>query len=372
MKRCITCLIACLTLILSMAFHPPAAMAAINEAAFSLLPEDSIAVFISPEDNNQPRIIYAIYGITKDDEALSLSVRQISTDPRLTIYKEDVANMDEQAIRLENAFTSDQPIVGSYCSVQIEKIPDGNEAWDKWCSPSEGKIVPHGYYMDETFFFPLDQLEGSDNSLTLRISYNCITAPGTLYSLPLCLFTLDIADYLNPVTMPALSRLDTALLPEDTIAVLSSPPDNDHPAVIYAIHGISKDDETMSVGIRQISTDPQLLIYEEDVDNVDEQNIRYANEFSADDPIIGSYCEAVVENDRSSEDIRGRWFYYQQNSCMRHGYYMDETFLFLLSELGNIDEKIILDLNYNCIPIPATLGGHNLCHMTIDIVDYLK
>ena len=175
-----------------------------------------------------------------------------------------------------------------------------------------------------------------------------------------------------PVAMAEMKTLDLSLIPEDTIAIFWSPKEEDQPRIVYVLHGITKDEEFLSVNIRQISTDPQVMIYEEDTANLDEQHIRWVNEFSKDTPIIGSHCEALIENDMYSEDPRDRWYYYQQNSCTKHGYYMDETFLFPLNEIGDMEENITLCLSYRCIPTPAVLDSYDICLLTIDIADYLK
>lgn len=174
-----------------------------------------------------------------------------------------------------------------------------------------------------------------------------------------------------PVATADLPSLDPALLPEDTIAIAISPANNDQPRIIYAVYGVIKDEETLSVSVRQISTDPGLIVYEEDVTNVDGQTLRRDLGFSEDDPIVGTYCDAYLINGMGSENPND-WIYWKESSFMLHSNYLDEQFTFLLSELGDMDEKLTLRLNYNCIPTPGTLDGHPLCLMTIDLSDYLK
>ena len=166
--------------------------------------------------------------------------------------------------------------------------------------------------------------------------------------------------------------LDMSLIPADTIAVFFSPEESNQSQIIYVVHGITVDEDMLSINVRQISTDPQFMIYEEDTTNESEQSIRFRNEFTEDTPIVGSCCEMMIENDRYSEEPRDRWYYCQQNSSMKYGYYLDETFLFALSEIGDIDKKCTLHLSYGCIPVPGTLGDNKLCALTIDIADYLK
>lgn len=370
MKRNITCYLACLCLIIALALPFPVAMADLRTLDIPLLPEDTVAVVISPPNNDQPRIIYAIHGIAKDEDMLSIGVRQICTDPLLTIYKEYTSNVSELHIRQTNEFTRDQPIVGSFCEMYIEKDPDGETFSDRWCNLRSIKNIPRGYYMDETISFSLSDLGNIDEKISLRMDYNCIPVPGTLHGHPLCRLSIDLADYLNPANMPDLRTLDFSLLPEDTIAVVPSSLDCEHPEIVYAIHGIAKDDETLSVNVMQLSMDSQWKIYDADTAGVSEQEIRWVHGYPKDQPIVGSYCEGYIG--KESDDPREQWVCYKQDGSIPCGNNMDEQFTFLLSEIEDGDEKIIFQMNYNCIPVPGAIYDTPHCLMTIDVSDYLK
>lgn len=366
-KRNLICCLVCLSLLLVLALPFPAAMAKLNALDASLIPEDAIALAISPANGNQPRIIYAIYGITKDGDMLSVSVRQISTDPQRTIYKEDVVNVDEQDIRQMSAFTKDQPIIGSYCEMHIEKAPDGEKYSDRWSYPTNGEIFSHGYYMDETIFFPLAELGDNHENLTLRMGYNCISVPGTLDEHPLCLMTIQLSDYLKPACSADLRTLDVSRLPKDTIAVVASSLDRDHPGVAYAIHGIAQDEETLAASVMQLAMEPQWKIYDADTDGVTEEEIRWVYGYAKERPILGSYCEGYM---KSLDEHKDQWSYCKQDSSMPCGNDMDERFLFLLSEIA--DEKNLFQMVYNCIPVAGEIADTPHCLMSIDVSDYLN
>jgi len=175
-----------------------------------------------------------------------------------------------------------------------------------------------------------------------------------------CLCPMALADAVDP-----------ALIPEDTIAVVTSPKADDQPQILYAIHGLAMDEEFLTVSVRQICTEPELLIYEDDVANVTEEQIRQENGFTKGEAIVGSRCDAFMELDPAAESPWDRWAYPLTNSSFLQGFYLDESFRFPLSELKSTEEKLVLKLSYQYIAIPGTLDGHPLCQFTIDLLDYL-
>lgn len=197
MKRSAACILTCLGLTLAMLFWQPAAMAEGGAPDASPIPQDAVAVFLSPTGSGQPRIIYAIYGVTKAEETLTVMVRQISADPQLTIYEESAANGAEEQIRQMNEFSDEIPIVGSYCEAYIIKDPDSENPLDKWFHPQQSSTALSGRYMDEQFVFDLSAPTAADGVFTLGVSYHCIAVPGTLIGHPVCHMSLDLSPYLN-------------------------------------------------------------------------------------------------------------------------------------------------------------------------------
>lgn len=182
----------------------------------------------------------------------------------------------------------------------------------------------------------------------------------------LCLsLLLALLFSLSPALAQTIS-LDFPLLPQDTIAVVLTPEDADQPRIIYAIHGITKDEDTVSVKVMQIPADPQWKIYDADTDGVTEQEIRWVYGFPDDLPILGSYCEAYLVNGQDD------WIYCKQDSSIPYGNQMDEQFTFLLSEITGEDQKTILQLVYGSIPTPEAIQASSLCLMTIDLSAHLN
>lgn len=195
MKRNITCYLACLCLIIALALPFPVAMADLRTLDIPLLPEDTVAVVISPPNNDQPRIIYAIHGITKDDETLSVNVMQLSKDSQWKIYDADTAGVSEQEIRWVHGYPKDQPIVGSYCEGYIGKESD--DPREQWVCYKQDGSIPCGNNMDEQFTFLLSEIEDGDEKIIFQMDYNCIPVPGAIYDTPHCLMTIDVSDYLK-------------------------------------------------------------------------------------------------------------------------------------------------------------------------------
>jgi len=184
-----------------------------------------------------------------------------------------------------------------------------------------------------------------------------------------CLYLLLALLFSLPVAQAQAIPLDFSLLPEDTIAIVLSPANADQPRIIYAIHGITKDKDTVSVSVMQIPTDPQWKIYDADTDGVTEQEIRWLYDFPKDLPILGSYCEAYIDQEGNLPKDSLIW--YKQDSSVPMGNNMDEQFTFLLSETEDVGDKLIFQMAYNCIPIPGAISDTPLCQMTIDLSDYL-
>ena len=189
--RALVCLCLLITLILPL----PVAMAEMKTLDLSLIPEDTIAIFLSPEE--ETRMVYALHGIAKDEEFLYVNVRQICTDPQLVVYDDYLSNVSELYIRQTSEFTKDTPIVGSYCEALIQKDPSAEDFHDRWCSPEGGHISPHGHYMDEQIRFKLSELKDIDGPIVLVLRYFCNPLPGDSRYRQICEITIDLADYLE-------------------------------------------------------------------------------------------------------------------------------------------------------------------------------
>lgn len=175
-----------------------------------------------------------------------------------------------------------------------------------------------------------------------------------------------------PVAMAEMETFDLSLIPEDTIAIFLSPEKKDQPRIVYALHDIAKDEEFLYVNIRQICTDPQLVVYDDYLSNVSELYIRQTSEFTKDTPIVGSYCEALIQKDPAAEDFHDRWCTQRRGHISPHGHYMDERIDFKLSELKDMEGPIVLVLRYFCNPLPGDSRYRQICEITIDLSDYLK
>lgn len=184
----------------------------------------------------------------------------------------------------------------------------------------------------------------------------------------LCFFLCLIFSLFLPqsAAVARMNALDSVSLPEDTIAIVLSPENSDPCRVLYAVHDITKGEDTLSVSVLQIPTDPQWKIYDADTDGISEAEIRWQYGFPEDLPIWGSYCEAYLANGQ------GDWIYCKQDSSVPDGSQLDERFTFLLSEIMGDDEKCILQLTYGSIATPGTIDASPLCLLTIDLSAYLN
>ncbi|MBP3651132.1 MAG: hypothetical protein J6K73_15275 [Clostridia bacterium] len=195
-KNCIRALV-CLCLVITLLLPLPAAMAEMEKLDLSLIPDNTIAVFLSPEKENQPRIVFALHDITKDEEFLYVNVRQICTDPQLVVYDDYLSNVSELHIRQTSEFTQDTPIVGSYCEALIQKDLAAEDFHDQWCMPESGHIRPNGYYMDEQMDFSLSELKDVEGPIELVLRYFCNPFPGEKRNRIIHEITIDLADYLQ-------------------------------------------------------------------------------------------------------------------------------------------------------------------------------
>lgn len=195
-KNCI-CALVCLCLVITLLLPLPAAMAEMGKLDLSLIPEDTIAIFLSPEKEGQPRIVYVLHDIAKDEEFLYVNVRQICTDPQLVVYDDYLSNVSELYIRQTNEFTKDTPIVGSYCEALILKDPAAEDFHDHWCTQRRGHISPNGYYMDERMDFKLSELKDMESPIVLVLRYFCNPLPGDSSNRIVHEITIDLSDYLK-------------------------------------------------------------------------------------------------------------------------------------------------------------------------------
>ena len=185
----------CLCLLITLILPLPVAMAEMETLDLSLIPEDTIAIFLSPEE--ETRMVYALHGIAKDEELLYVNVRQICTDPQLVVYDDYLGNVSELYIRQTSEFTKDTPIVGSYCEALIQKDPSAEDFHDRWCSPEGGSILPNGHYMDERIDFKLSELKDIEGPIVLVLRYFCNPLPGDSRYRQICEITIDLSDYLE-------------------------------------------------------------------------------------------------------------------------------------------------------------------------------